>query len=180
MSVSSVRSSVSNLVFHLYDRSVHPELFDAFAGTAVGRKAFQADVVICDAGHVVSFRHGDRTVTEVTTARQQPLPQRKRLLDKRLKGNREESLQLEGGLQYHVSYNLEQLEPEVFLHINEELVMDCGHADVAHRFPPGSRLSPGPLSLVRIDAGTRSLLIHAFHTFPENCAVVKTQSLYEL
>jgi hypothetical protein len=33
---------------------------------------------------------------------------------------------------------------------------------------------------VQTDVWTHSLLIHAFHTFPEDCAIVKTQSLFEL
>jgi hypothetical protein len=75
---------------------------------------------------------------------------------------------------------MERLEPIVFLNFHEELSADCKRAAVHYRFPTENRLSPEPLSLLRTDSGPRSLLIHAFHTFPESCSVLKTQSLFEL
>jgi hypothetical protein len=75
---------------------------------------------------------------------------------------------------------MERLEPTVFLNFHEELSADCKRAAVSYRFPSENRLSPEPLSLLRTDTGTRSLLIHAFHTFPESSSVLKTQSLFEL
>ena len=68
----------------------------------------------------------------------------------------------------------------MFLNYHEELIVDCGRADLSHRFPSANRLAPGPISLIRTEADARSLLVHAFHTFPDCCAVVKTQSLFEL
>jgi hypothetical protein len=50
---------------------------------------------------------------------------------------------------------------------------------LAHRFGSKSRLAPAPLSFIQTDEGPRSLFVHTFHTFPDNCAVVKTQSLFE-
>jgi hypothetical protein len=32
---------------------------------------------------------------------------------------------------------------------------------------------------MQAEATTHSLLIHAFHTFPENRSILRTQSLYE-
>ena len=43
-----------------------------------------------------------------------------------------------------------------------------------------ARLAPAAVSYLQLDLFPRSLLVHAFHTFPENCAVVKTQTLIEL
>lgn len=180
MEVGYARPSVSDLVFHAYGRTVHPELFQVYAEMQVWQEAFSAEIRICDAGHTVGFRHNGNFITEVTASGEQPLPQRKRFLKKRLRGHRDESFHFEDGLRYHVSYQLEQVDPEVFLNIHEELLIDLGTADVSHSFPPAGRLSPGPLSLIRADVGVRSLLIHAFHTFPQSNAVVKTQSLFEL
>ena len=180
MNVRFARPSVSNLMFCLFGRSVHPELFDVYAETILQKDQYTAVVRICEAGHTVEFRGGRNVLTEVATTVQQPLPQQRRLLEKKLRGQREESVEFNGGLRYQVSYQLEQLDPEVFLNFNEELLIDSTRAEIAHRFPTGNRLDPGPLSLIRIDACTHSLLIHAYHTFPESSAVVKTQSLFEL
>ncbi|MBM81395.1 MAG: DUF2617 domain-containing protein [Planctomycetaceae bacterium] len=180
MSVSFLRPNATELVFHLYGRSIHPELFDIHAEKSIEQPEYSANVRICQAGHVVSFTSGGETVTEVTAARRHPLPQRKRVLEKKLRGSRDESIELDHGLTYHISYQLEQLDPEVFLNFNEELLMDSRRADLAHRFPGGNRLAPSPISIIQTDVWPHSLLIHAFHTYPDSCALVKTQSLFEL
>ena len=179
MNVGFARPDIADLVFHLYCRSVHPELFQVFAEMEVWQERYRAVIRICNAGHAVVLQFGSQTVTEVAGTRQQPLPQRKRVVDKRLQGQRHESFQFEAGPQYHASYQVEQLDPEVFLNYHEELLIDTRRADVFHRFPTGNRLAPEPLSLIRAESAPRSLLIHAFHTFPDHCSVVKTQSLFE-
>ena len=56
---------------------------------------------------------------------------------------------------------------------------DSERVEVAFEFPSATRFSPPPLSLLRVDAQPDSLLVHAYHTFPDGCAVVKSQSLFE-
>ncbi|MCH7687450.1 MAG: DUF2617 family protein, partial [Planctomycetes bacterium] len=171
---------ISNLVFHLYERSVHPELFRVYAEEEVWQAAYSAVISICDAGHIITVRDKKNTVTEVTTTSEQLLPQRKRLIDRRLRGSRDESYHFKSGIHYQVSYQLEQLEPDVYRNLHEEFLIDCNRVNLSHRFPAGNRFSPEPLSIIRTEIAPRSLLIHAYHTFPESCAVVKTQSLFEL
>ena len=180
MSVGFARPDISQMVFRVYGRSIHPELVRMFAETRAWHDAYCASIRICETGHAVEMRFGNEVVTEITSTRMQPLPQQKRLLERRLCGQHDESITLPGGVRYQASYQLEQLDHEVFLNFNEELLLDCGKAEISHRFPPSSRIAPGPLSLIRVNAETDSLLIHAYHTFPDSNAVIKTQSLFEL
>ncbi|MGH7201086.1 MAG: DUF2617 family protein [Planctomycetaceae bacterium] len=179
MKATFTRPGVSSLVFHLYGRSVHPELLQAYAEADVPHERYHAGLKICEAGHAVSFRLGKQCVTEVTATRQQCLPLRKRLLERRLQGCHDAAHSFEGGLTYQVSFQLEQLDAEVFHHVHEELLADCARADLACRFPSSSRWEPEPLSLLRAEASARGFLLHAFHTFPDQFAVVRTQSLFE-
>jgi hypothetical protein len=167
-------------VLHVYGRSVHPELFRIFAETEIAQGGYSATLRICDTGHNIDFRYKGHTVTELTATREQLLPQKKRLLEKTLRGCRDESVRFDGGLKYSLSYQMERLDPTVFLNFHEELLADCKRAAIAYRFPAEGRLSPESLSLLRTDTTARSLLIHAFHTFPESGSVLKTQSLFEL
>lgn len=180
MTVGYARPNSSRLMLHVYARSVHPELFHVFAETEVCQGAYAAVLRICDAGHIISFRYDSHTVTEITASRDQLLPQKKRSLEKSLRGCRDESMQFEAGLRYSVSFQMERLNPTVFLNFHEELLADCKRAAVAFRFPADNRLSPEPLSLLRTEVAARSLIVHAFHTFPESGSVLKTQSLFEL
>lgn len=179
MSVSFARPDVSDLLFYVYSRALHPELFSVKAEKRIETPEYEAVVQICDAGHVLKFRQTDQPLIEIMTAENQLFPQHKRLLDRRIHGCRNAACHLPDGVEYQVSFQLEKLEPEVFHCAHEELVMDCRSAELAHAFPSGHRFSPNPLSLLRVEADRRSLLVHAFHTFPESWAVVKTQSLIE-
>lgn len=180
MPASLVRPDVSDLVFRLFGRSVHPELFDVRAEATIAVEGYKAAIRLCDGGHLVSFRCGDRTITEVLAAADHLLPEREKIYGRKISGSRNESRVFEGGLRYQTCYQLEELDPEVFARTHEELNLDCLKADLAFRFPPGNRLAPSPLSLVRADAQNDGLLLHVFHTFPESRAVVRTQSLFEL
>ena len=179
MSVSFARPDVSNLLFYVYSRALHPELFSVQAERRIPGPNYEVLVQICEAGHVLTFRQGEQTLVEIMTAENQLFPQHKRLLDRRIQGCRHAECQPVRGLGYQVSFQLERLEPEIFQHAHEELTMDCRTAALAHAFPAAHRFSPTPLSLLRIDADRHSLLVHAYHTFPDSWSVVKTQSLLE-
>lgn len=180
MNVSSTRSHVADLSFSLFDRSVHPELFRICASAEFGFAEYSAQLQICEAGHLVSLRHAGQTITEVVSTRDPPLPAFKRVLERRIRESRDEEHVFENGVRYQACFQLERLDPEVFQNLHDELTIDCSRADLACQFPPGHRLAPAPLSLIRTDASAGCLLIHAFHTFPESAAVVKSQSLFEL
>lgn len=180
MTVQSVRPDVRELMFRLYGRSVHPELLPVHASTTLCQNGFTLAIHICDSGHLLSLRYKDETVTEVAASRDDLLPRQRRLFEKEIRGSRNETRQLDNGVRYYASYQIEHLDPEVFLNVHSELERDSITAAVAHAFPAAGRFDPAPLSLVITDIGSGSLLVHAFHTFPENCAVVKTQSLFEL
>lgn len=180
MRVTTTRPDVSTLMFRLYGRSVHPELLSVCATSVLRKEAYLATLQICDSGHLVTFSHQGHILTEVVTSAQHSLPQRKQVISRKLRGHRNESVEHDAGILYHVSYQVEQLEPEVFLHFQEELLLDCSRCSVSHQFAPKSRLHPAPLSFLQTEERSHSLLIHAFHTFPENRAVVKTQSLFEV
>uniref|UniRef100_UPI0026042414 DUF2617 family protein n=1 Tax=uncultured Gimesia sp. TaxID=1678688 RepID=UPI0026042414 len=98
---------------------------------------------------------------------------------KPVRGCRSESVQLDSDLYYQVSYQLEELDYVIFKNVHEEYLMDSQRADLAYHFVSESRLAPGALSIIDFEANQTSLLIHAFHTFPDELAVVKTQSLFE-
>ena len=178
MSVKFARPSVTDLMFQVFGRSVHPELFRVYAVREFWNETYSAEIRICEAGHVVAFRVGESTVTEIVATHDQPLPRRCRSFCQRIGNGRNQSARF-GELKYEASFHVERLDAEVFANLHQELLVDAERVEVAHRFPAGNRFSPEPLSLVRADAQPDSLLVHSYHTFPEHCAVVKSQSLFE-
>lgn len=180
MNVDFVRPSVSDLILHLFERPLHPELFQICRTEVIEQAGYRARISICDSGHLVTFQAGSTVLSELVTRRGHPLPERHERLHRALKGCRDESVELRSPVDFHVSFQVEKLPPEVFLTLHEELLLDCQHAPIAHSFASANRVAPAALSFIQTDVWARSLLVHSFHTFPEDCAIVKTQSLYEL
>lgn len=178
--VLTARPKVAELVFHVYGRSLHPELFDVFATRTVERAEYQAKIDITSAGHVVTWRSGDLTLTEVAASAQHPLPERRRLLNCRLKGEQSERIECRCGAKYTVSFQLEPVEPELFWTFQQELIHDAERQGLLHRFDASGRMALGAISYINLSTRSRSLLIQAFHTFPDDCAIVKSQSLFQL
>jgi hypothetical protein len=178
--VLSVRPKVAELVFQLYGRSLHPELFEIQSSRTVRRGDYEATVDITSAGHVVTWRYAGLTLTEVATAAHHPLPQKRRLLSYRLKGERSDRMRCRGGPSYQVDFQLETVDPEVFWTFQQELCHDGERQGMLYRFSPSGRMALGALSYVNVETRNRSLLVQAFHTFPDDYAIVKSQSMFEI
>lgn len=176
----TVRPKVAELVFQVYGRNLHPELFEVCESRTVKRGEYEAKIEITTAGHVVHWRYGGQSLTEVATSAHYPLPQKRRLISQRLKGERCDRVDCRGGVVYQCSFQLESLDPEFFWNLQQELCDDGRRQGMLHRFDSGGRLALEAVSFINVDSRNRSLSIHAFHTFPDDFAVVKTQSLFQI
>src|SRR5262249_31901374 len=86
MSVDSLRPRVSNLVFQLYVRPLPPGLFDILAVRKIQHADYALTVRITRTGHVICWENRAVHLTEVAAATEQELPERRRLLSYRLRG----------------------------------------------------------------------------------------------
>ncbi|MCA9263123.1 MAG: DUF2617 family protein [Planctomycetales bacterium] len=175
----TVRPKVAELQFHLYGRALHPELFHVYESRTVERGGYEAQIDITSAGHVVRWRYDGLTLTEVAAAANHPLPEKRRLLKHRLHGQCTDQLECRGGVNYQVCFQLETIRPEFFWTLQKELASD-GRKGMLHMFQSSGRMALGALSYINVETRNRSLLTQAFHTFPDDCAIVKVQSLFEL
>ena len=176
----TVRPKVAELAFQLYGRSLHPELFETYMTRRVDRGGYEAKIDITSAGHVVTWRYKGITLTEVAASAQHPLPQKRRLLRYRLRGERNDRMECRGGIVYQVKFELEPVVPEAFHIFQEELAHDGERKGMFHSFDASGRMTLGALSYINVETRNRSMLVQAFHTFPDDYAIVKSQSLFEL
>lgn len=175
-----VRPKVAELAFQLYGRALHPELFEVYKTRNIDRGGFTAKIDITSAGHVVTWQYGGLILTEVAASAQHPLPQKRRLMSYKLQGERSDRLECRGGVTYQVSFQLEPVSPEVFWMFQQELTTDGEHQGLLQRFDSSGRMAMGALSYINVETRSRSMLIQAFHTFPDDFAIVKSQSLFKL
>lgn len=181
----TVRPKIAELVFQLYGRPLHPELFEVYKSRTVKRSNYQARIDITSAGHVVAWQYQGLTLTEVATSAHLPLPEKRRLLSCKLKGQRHDEVKCRGGARYEVAFQLEQVAPEVFWAYQRDLFSDhdsLGGDEQAllFRFDSSGRMALGALSYIHVETRARTLTVQAFHTFPDDYAIVKTQSRFEV
>ena len=179
MSVYDLRPRVADLVFHLYDRPLHPELFDTLARRTVRRDDFELTVRITRTGHAITWESKAAHLTEVTAAADLPLPSHRARVQHKVRGEHCASLPCGPGLHYQTSFQVEVLPVEIFLHVHDEILRDGTKRGLLHNFQPHHRLALAPLGFVTVEAWSGCLLLSSFHTFPDEHTVVKTQSLIE-
>lgn len=179
MNVFPVRPSVGELVFQLYGRPLHPELFDILAVRKIEREDYQLVVRITRTGHVISWENEDVHLTEVTASGEQELPERRRLLHYRMRNEHNARLACAHGIHYETSFQVEILSPEIFLHVHDEILADGSKRGFLHNFSATHRVSVAPLGFVSAEARPGCLVLSTFHTFPSENTVIKTQSLIE-
>ena len=132
MNLHLVRPPVADLVFQVYAKPLHPELFDILATRTWQRAEWCASV------HITR------------------------------------------GVVYQTSFQTETLPPEIFLHVHDEILAEGGKRGLLCNFQPHHRLAIAPLGLVTLETRAGCIFVTSFHTFPEENAVVKAQTLIEM
>ncbi|MDB4743773.1 DUF2617 family protein [Planctomicrobium sp.] len=180
MSTQSVRPSIAETSYRMFDRPLHPELFDPVIVGRIHSERGDLTVGVCEGGHYLQFSSGENTIVEVTAPDQQQLSVFG--LQKTYFYNEQAEVLHETDLPflYHFAGEVDVVDFGVFTRVQLELEAECSKAFLSHQFQPQNRLLPGALSLVRVEGSHRMFLVHTFHTFPADLAVLRTQTLIEL
>jgi len=178
--VPALRPKVAELLFQLYGRSLHPELFEVYQTRHVERARYTAKIQITSAGHLVTWQHGEDCLTEVAAAANHPLPENYRLISHKLRGDHNDRILSDCGCAYQVRFQLESIAPEVFWSFQQKLAKDDACKGLLHSFDSSGRVAMGAMSYINIESRDKSLLIQAFHTFPDDSAIVKSESRFLL
>ena len=179
MAASSLRPRVGELVFHLYDQPLHPELFDTLSVRTVRRDDYELTVRITRTGHAITWATRDLHLTEVTADEEIPLPAHRANYHQRVRGEHCATVAMSPKLSYQSSFQVETLPQEIFLHIHDEILRDGAKRGLLHNFQPNHRLALAPLGYVTVETWAGHLLFSSFHTFPDENTIVKTQSLID-
>ena len=136
MAAYDLRPRVADLVFHLYDRPLHPELFDTLAVRTVKRDDYALTVRITRTGHAITWETKAAHLTEVTAAADLPLPSYRARLQHRIRGEHCAALPCGAGMHYQTSFQVETLPVEIFLHVHDEILHDGTKRGLLHNFQP--------------------------------------------
>jgi hypothetical protein len=187
------KQSASSLRFCLYDRPLHPEFFDIYHDHRIVQKDYEAQVWVTGCTHLIGFHHDGRSLVELTVPADNELPQRGLLLDSPFRGERDHECNGLNGIRYMVSFQLELMKPMAYARTHHELAQLGARRGLFVPFPAWTSRSPGvpaviscgggaliPFTYIDYEAKADQLHVFAFHSFPEERTIVKSQSIFEL
>lgn len=180
MKFSPSRPETTELAISLFARSLHPELFETCERYELRQRHYQACVQITAFGHLVEFQSDGHFVTEVLDGKAAILPRIKRLCLYSTDQSRNLKYTLDSGLSVALCCECEYLMPDVFRRVEQEYWKDAQTATLAHLIDGRADQAGIGLSFVRVDANDAAVGVHTFHLFPEEYAIIKTQSLYTI
>lgn len=171
---------VENLNFCLYQRTIHPELFKIHAVKRVQQSRYQAEVWVLGMAHVITMQYGDQILTELIAEDMEMLPKNGLAASFRFRGERDHAQTFENNLKYIVSTQVERLSPQIFPATHRDYVHFAQNRGMFAMFDEWSHEGLAPFSFVDFDARDHEFHVHAFHAFPEECTLLKTQSIFEI
>jgi len=178
MNLLLVRPRVADLVFQLYGKPLHPELFDILAVRKMQVEGYQVRIWITRTGHVITFENDDVLLTEVADV-DQAFSDKRRFLHYRMRGEHSGQFLCCNNVVYQTSFQVETVSEEIFHHLHDEILADGSKRGILHNFQPNHRLAMSPLGYVVVEPRRTRLHITTFHTFPEENTIIKSQTLIE-
>jgi len=174
------KKSLATLRFYLYDRAIHPELFDIRHSEQIARKGYDAQIWVTGCMHVIGFFRDRGAVLEVLADRYGVLPRRGRLLEMPLRGEKHHECRRVPGIRYMMGFQVESMTPAVYSRTHHDLARLASRRGLFVPLPGRRRGSLTPFAYIDYSPRANELHVFAFHAFPEDHTLVKTQSIFEL
>ncbi|MDG3002774.1 DUF2617 family protein [Paludisphaera mucosa] len=171
---------MADRAFQVFQRALHPEWFSIRAHERFALGPWEADVRIVEGGHAVVFGSQQVGLTEVLGGPETCLPPEGLLLNSPVRRERTTVLRPGGLMLYQACLEVERVDLAVFRHLCDEMTIASRHGCLVHSFPAVNRMAPRPVSHIRVDRLARGLSIQTFHSFPDDLAILRSQSLFEL
>jgi hypothetical protein len=179
MEMSSAQQQTLDMNLYVFDRPLHPELFQHYANYRVAQGAYYVDVWITGLSHVATLNAHNRSMTELVARENEALPNRGVLSRFRLKGERDHEKKSPENWLYLVSSQVETMDEALYKSVHVDLLRHAGRGWLVtyDEWREGELV---PFTYMDYEARDREFHLHAFHAFPAERTIIKTQSLFEL
>ncbi len=173
------KHAVAELSFFLYDRALHPELFRIDRSQTFSQPFYHASVWIAGLSHVVTVHSGQWSLTELVAVESDLLPDRGLLTSFPFRGERDHDVDFASGRHYIVSSQVERMTEHLFRATYKDLVRTGRNRGMFASFEQWASNGLAPFIYLDCEARRTELHVQAFHVFPDDLTVLKTQSIFE-
>ncbi|MFA6133828.1 MAG: DUF2617 family protein [Phycisphaerae bacterium] len=170
----------ATLRFYLYNRPLHPELFEVYHDHHIVSENYEAQVWITGCTHVIGFYRGKDTLLEVTADAGSGLPPRGLMLELPFRGEKVHETRQLPGMNYMMNFQVESMSPRVYSQTHHELARQGAQRGMFVPFPMWMSKGLTPFTFIDYTVKPDQFHVFAFHAFPEDLTIVKTQSIFEL
>jgi hypothetical protein len=174
------KQSIGSLRYFLYDRPLHPELFDIYHDHHIVKPAYESQIWVTGCSHVIGFFREGQSLVEVIADADAELSQHGRLLELPFRGERDHERKKTGGIHYMMNFQVETMSPAVYARTHHELARMGTQRGLFVPFPMWMSRGLTPFTYIDYSAKPNELHVFAFHAFPEDLTIIKVQSIFEL
>jgi hypothetical protein len=174
------KQSIGSLRYYLYDRPLHPELFDIYHGHHIVKPAYESQIWVTGCSHVIGFFREGQSLVEVIADAEAELSQHGRILELPFRGERDHERKKTGGIHYMMNFQVETMSPAVYSRTHHELARMGTQRGLFVPFPMWMSRGLTPFTYIDYSAKPNELHVFAFHAFPEDLTIIKVQSIFEL
>jgi len=164
----------------LYDRALHPELFELQARSVVQGEGYELEAWVIPGQHVLRFECGMVCCSEVVTDNDQHLPEQNRVQALFCAGEHDVEHEFEEQpVRYMTSVQTEQLGENIYDATLREMLDHAASADehaLVHRWVDAFGEN---LSLIDIQRYAGEVHAQAYHLLARGGVVIRTQTLFE-
>jgi hypothetical protein len=171
---------VAELHLFLFDRPLHPELFRHYQDYRIRQGRYVAEVWITGLSHTVTLTCGARSLTEMLGRDSEDLPARGVISRFRLKGERDQERRLPGGWCHMISTQVETMDEALYKSVHNDLLRHACKRGWFYVYEEWAEGGLAPFTYIDHEARDGEFHIHAFHAFPRERTLVKTQSIFEV
>ena len=168
---------ISDLAFTLYQRSLHPELFNIYAKRQIRTENYQADFWATGCSHVLSLYANDACLVELIASPDQLLPKRGLVEKFQFRGRKKHKCTLSKGISYMTDFQVEKMNESAYTQSQTDLKNFARNRGLYVKFPKNEESELQPFTYFDFEARRHELHIHTFHGYPEQATIIKTQSL---
>ena len=162
----------------VYDRGLHPELFDLKGRRSHQQSAYEAELWVGTAGHVLRFQVEDQCITEAVLENTDHLPETGLIHALPCLGEKEYEVTLEGDIGYVTTIQTEALTDNLYMATYREMLA-FGEESQSLEYQWSDNEGTSCLSLVDSQMYKREFHVQTFHLLGSPCVVLRTQSIFE-
>jgi hypothetical protein len=179
METPQINIAVEELTFSLFQRPLHPELFQVYARRLLKTLKYEAEIWITGCTHVVSVYVDGVCLSEVVSGPGQLLPQRGLIERFQFRGPRSHKCTLSRGVSYMTDFQVEKMSPNLYKQSHTDLERFARNRGIFVKFPAMEVGGLQPFCYVDFEARQNELQIHTFSAYPDQVTMIKTQSLFD-